>query len=134
MIRSKNIINNCLFIITFLFLINNSYGQTKKDSLNLLDYDTKAKKDKITQKDTTDYFKTVTKWTSVEAIHHWIKNNFEYDFNRAMLLANNSQAKGQTAIYTPQEFWSVKKGVCVDLSRFAYETAKIIDTTTSVKY
>jgi hypothetical protein len=123
-----------LTTIICFYLISNCFGQTIGDRLNLLDYENSSKVTTAIQNSTLSYAKAVSNWTTIEDVNNWIKNSFIYDMNRAKLLANNSKSKGQIPIYTPEQFWVIKKGMCVDLSRFAYETAKSIDSTSYVKY
>jgi len=128
------IIITSFFIIVFLLSLNSCYCQIKGDSLNLLDYDISYPGTRTIEEVETNYFETISKWTTTGEVHNWIRNNFKYDFKRAVLLANNSKSKGQITIYKPEEFWTIKEGICVDLSRFAYETIKVIDSTAHVKY
>jgi hypothetical protein len=70
------------------------------------------------------YEEALTRWSSIEDINAWIGAHFEYDLDRAMQLSENQRAGGhQTAIYTPDQLFSAPRGTCVDLSRFAFETA-----------
>jgi hypothetical protein len=74
-------------------------------------------------------------WKTPEDINAWIASNFSYDMNRSMRLSETQVTQqGQPTIYTPSEFFSIKSGTCVDLSRFAVETLKIINPQYDPKY
>jgi hypothetical protein len=74
-------------------------------------------------------------WKSPEDINAWIASNFSYDMNRSIRLSETQVGQqGQSPIYTPSKLFSVKSGMCVDLSRFAVETLKIINTQYDPKY
>ncbi len=107
-------------------------AQKKTDSISLLDFNEKPKS--IAFSDSLDYHNTIKNWHSIEDVHQWIASNFSYDLDRAMLLANNKKTKTNLAIYNPEEFWKTKKGICVDVSRFAYESLKMIDSSAQVNY
>ncbi|WP_428657267.1 transglutaminase-like domain-containing protein [Runella sp.] len=80
-------------------------------------------------------YEAVTKqWKNVAEVNQWIKANFSYSIERAKQLAENSSTREQTHIYTPAELYQLKKGVCIDLSRFAVETLNRIDTSKDVQY
>jgi hypothetical protein len=76
----------------------------------------------------------ITQWRGIPDINKWIKENFQYDFERAKRLAENSPTRDSTHIYIPSELYTNKKGVCIDLSRFAVEVTKSIDSSKNVKY
>jgi hypothetical protein len=70
-----------------------------------------------------------------EDIHAWIASNFSYDPRRTMRLSETQVAQQEPpAIFTPSQFFSIKAGKCVDLSRFAVETMKIISPQYDAKY
>jgi hypothetical protein len=70
------------------------------------------------------YEEVLTRWSSIEDINAWIGAHFEYDMERALTLSETQRAgDSQTPIYTPDRLFSVPRGTCVDLARFAYETA-----------
>jgi hypothetical protein len=81
-----------------------------------------------------DYTTVVQQWKTVYDVNTWIKENFRYDFTRAKQLAENSAEREKTGIFSPAELYRVKKGVCIDLCRFAVETINIIDTAKHVQY
>lgn len=117
------------FFIAFYSL---SFSQNKK--VELLDYDIQRKSDVKNNTDPTNYTVGISGWSTIKDVHKWIKDNFEYDLDRAMLLANNKKSNSNTAIHTPNEFWTIKKGTCIDLSRFAYETTKLINNSIKINY
>ena len=80
------------------------------------------------------YYEALQNWKTVKEVSNWIAQNFEYDMDRAMQLANNSKTRGKTNIYKPEELFHHKKGVCIDLARFALETIQAIDPAINVKY
>lgn len=74
-------------------------------------------------------------WKTPEDINVWIASNFSYDMNRSMRLSETQVVQqGQPTIYTPSKFFFIKLGTCVDLSRFAVETLKIINPQYDTKY
>lgn len=89
----------------------------KSDTPNLIAYETALKQ-----------------WKTVAEVNKWIKENFRYEIERAKQLAENSAEREKTGIYSPAEFYQIKKGVCLDLSRFAVETTNLIDTSKHVQY
>ena len=82
----------------------------------------------------TSYGKALQQWKTVTAVNDWIKNNFSYDMERAKSLAENGSDRGKVNIYSPDEFYQVKKGICVDLSRFTVETINNIDAFNNTQY
>jgi hypothetical protein len=61
--------------------------------------------------------------------------NFSYDRERAVQLSETRKAENETPpIYSPAEFFRIKTGVCIDLSRFGVETLRSIDPDTDPKY
>jgi hypothetical protein len=74
------------------------------------------------------YAQALQLWHNAEDLNAWIGTKFEYDKSRAMLLSETQRAQsGRLPIYSPEEFFSAPRGVCVDLSRFAVETLRVID-------
>ena len=110
------------------------FGQIGSDSLKLLDYDIDQNEQNISNENLPKYADEISNWTSANQVHDWIEDNFSYDFNRAVLLSNNRKLESQTSIFKPEELWVEKRGMCVDLSRFAVEITKAIDSTAYVKY
>jgi hypothetical protein len=74
-------------------------------------------------------------WKTPADINAWIASNFSYDIRRSLRLSETQVTQqGQLSIHTPSEFFSIKSGTCVDLSRFAVETMKIISPQYVTKY
>ncbi|MHC4638939.1 MAG: transglutaminase-like domain-containing protein [Planctomycetota bacterium] len=113
-----------------------SYGQgTGKEIIELSD----APSSQIDVKETDctsklSYYGALQNWKTVKDVNNWIGQNFEYDMDRAMQLADNSGTRGKTNIYKPDELFHHKKGVCIDLARFALETIQAIDPAIDIKY
>ena len=80
------------------------------------------------------YMTALQQWKTIIEMNNWIGDNFNYDMERAKKMAENSLDRENTAIYSPEEFYQIKKGICVDLSRFAVETINKIDTLKSARY
>jgi hypothetical protein len=81
------------------------------------------------------YEQALQAWKTPEDISAWIAANFSYEMKRAVRLSETQRTKlGQPSIYTPQELFALKAGVCLDLSRFAVETLKAIDPQSDPKY
>ena len=76
----------------------------------------------------SSYEQALLIWRNAEDLNAWIGTKFEYDMSRAMLLSETQRTQsGRLPIYSPEEFFSAPRGVCVDLSRFAVETLRVID-------
>ena len=90
----------------------------------------------VHQPDTSliSYDNALLQWETISDVNIWMKNNFHYDFERANELSENSSTREKTNIYTPLELYQTKKGVCIDLSRFAVETINILDTSIHIQY
>jgi hypothetical protein len=74
-------------------------------------------------------------WKSPEDISAWIGSNFSYDTPRSMRLSETQVTQqNPPSIYTPSELFSIKSGTCVDLSRFAVETLKIVSPQNDPRY
>jgi hypothetical protein len=81
------------------------------------------------------YEQALQVWKSPEDINGWIAANFSYDRARALQLSETQRAKNKRiSIHEPSEFFRIKTGVCVDLSRFGVETLKRIDPSSDPKY
>lgn len=86
-------------------------------------------------KTAASYEQALLAWKTPEDISAWIAANFSYEIKRAVRLSKTQRTKlGQPSIYTPQELFALKAGVCLDLSRFAVETLKAIDPQSDPKY
>lgn len=77
--------------------------------------------------DSINYAQALVLWKSVKEVNQWIGQNFHYDISRAIALGNKRENGPKPAIFSAEELYSIKSGICVDLSRFAYETLKMID-------
>ncbi len=74
-------------------------------------------------------------WQTPEDINAWIAGNFSYDMDRAARLSETQRTKNvQLSVYTPDELFTIKTGVCVDLSRFGVETLRRIDPQSEPHY
>ncbi|MEE9362730.1 MAG: transglutaminase-like domain-containing protein [Cellulophaga sp.] len=82
----------------------------------------------------SSYNVALQQWKTVIQVNDWIKNNFSYDMERAKKLAENGSERGKINIYSPHEFYQIKKGICVDLSRFTVETINKIDASKNAQY
>ncbi len=82
-----------------------------------------------------NYQEALKKWRGLEDLNQWIGHNFKYDMKRAVGLSESKRAKsGRSRIYTPDELFANPHGVCVDLARFAVESAKTIKPTSEPRY
>ena len=80
-----------------------------------------------TQADSINYAQVLKQWKSAKDVNQWIGQNFHYDISRAIALGSKRENGPKPAIYSAEELYSNKNGICVDLSRFAYETIKKIE-------
>lgn len=81
------------------------------------------------------YEHTLSLWKTPEDVNAWIAANFSYDMARAMRLSETQRARNsQFSIYDPADFFNIKAGVCVDLSRFGVETLRRIDPRSDPRY
>ena len=81
------------------------------------------------------YRETLKLWRSVDEINAWISARFEYDVPRAVQLSETQRQQSvRIPVFTPEEFFAVPRGVCVDLSRFAVETLRAVDPGTKPVY
>ncbi len=81
------------------------------------------------------YEQALQVWKTPEDINGWIAANFSYDTARALRLSETQRAKNERiSIHDPSEFFDIKTGVCVDLSRFGVETLRRIDPLSDPKY
>jgi len=93
-------------------------------------------------RDSTAVFKTADTyeqalqvWKTPEDINGWIAVNFSYDRVRALRLSETQRGKNERiSIHAPSEFFHIKTGVCVDLSRFGVETLRRVDPKSDPKY
>ena len=81
------------------------------------------------------YEQALQVWRNPEDINGWIAANFLYDMGRALQLSETQRMQNHRfSIYTPDEFFTTKAGVCVDLARFGVETLRRIDPQSDPKY
>lgn len=81
------------------------------------------------------YEATLKLWRGAEEVNAWIGARFEYDMARAMQLSETQrQRSARMPILEPEAFFTVPRGVCVDLSRFAVETLRSIDPASKPAY
>ena len=121
-----------LFILSFLFTISSLFAQIKNPK-KLFD----SPNDTISNNSIvypTSYNNALQQWSTIIQVNDWIKNNFSYDIERAKKLAENGSDRGKVNIYLPSEFYQIKKGICVDLSRFTTETINKIDPSKNAQY
>ena len=114
-------------IFLLSFLLHACSGEISESTLALSD----APENQLAKRNNSEnsydsYAQTIEKWKTVEEVNAWIGENFRYDMQRAMQLAD-SDRRQKTYIYEPAEVFRNKKGVCVDLARFAFESIKSID-------
>ncbi len=76
----------------------------------------------------SSYAEALQVWRDVDDLNAWIGARFEYDSSRAILLSETQRAKSsRLPIHTPEDFFGAPRGVCVDLTRFAVGTLRVID-------
>ncbi len=131
---TKQTANSVFFFLLCLFLT-----EIKAQTLNgplkkLSDAPDDSSLQRSDTSNITSYEAASSQWKTVADVNQWIKENFHYSVERAKQLAENSAAREKTPIYTPTELYRLKKGVCIDLSRFAVETVNRMDTSKHVQY
>jgi hypothetical protein len=73
------------------------------------------------------YAEALQAWRRPEDVNVWIGARFEYDNARALQLSETQRAGGKAPpIAEAAEFFERPVGICVDLSRFAVETLRVI--------
>jgi hypothetical protein len=80
------------------------------------------------------YSDAIASWKAPDDIARWVRDVFRYDLERALDLAEDSPVRSDTRILTPEETFMAGVGTCVDLCRFAVETMRAIDPTTSTNF
>ncbi len=80
------------------------------------------------------YDDALAKWKTPEDIMRWVRDEFQYDLERALDLAEDRPVRVHAEIYTPRETFDARSGACVDLCRFAVDTLRAIDPATPVNY
>ena len=86
-------------------------------------------------KTAASYAEALQVWHTAEDLNAWIGARFEYDIPRAMLLSETQRSRtGGLPIVRPEAFFAAPRGVCVDLSRFAVETLRVVDAQAKPAY
>jgi hypothetical protein len=122
-----------LFLIFFV-LASSAHATNNEDTKHSDAPSTRGFSQKSIHHQSYSYREALKRWKTARHVNYWIAQNFEYDMQRAMALASNSETRGETNIYRPDELYLYKKGTCIDLSRFAFETIQAINPTVNVKY
>lgn len=126
----KNITTGLLMLLCFGISLQ---AQESKTDIRKLS-DAPEKNTLKLNTDTIQYDKAIKDWKSVEDINKWIGQNFHYDMSRAVALGSKRNDGPKISIFSPNEFFTVKSGICVDLSRFAFETLKKVNPDTEAFY
>ena len=121
-------------LIILLLLASSHFGHAQINLKKLSDSPNDTTYNKASVTYPNSYSKALEQWVTVANVNDWIKNNFRYDMERAKKLAENGSERGKIDIYSPDEFYQIKKGICVDLSRFAVETINSIDASINAQY
>ena len=124
--RSGNIILRVLLLFAFFLLtvqVNIPHGaESFPNGREYPPHSTAAFKAAVS------YEEAIRVWKTPEDINNWITAHVTYDMARALLLSETQRAQNEKiSIYDPSTFFDVKSGMCVDLSRFAFETLRRID-------
>ncbi len=83
----------------------------------------------------SSYGEALKVWRNAGDVNAWIGARFQYDVARALQLSETQRAlNGRMPIPSPESFFSAPNGVCVDLSRFAVETLRVVDPETKPAY
>ncbi len=85
-------------------------------------------------KENIAFSEMLKQWKGIEDINKWIGENFHYDISRAVALGSKRNEGPKIGIFSPEEMFINKSGICVDLSRFAFETLKQIVPETEIHY
>jgi len=86
-------------------------------------------------KDAPSYQEALKLWQNAEDVNAWIGARFQYNMSRAMQLSETQRQKnGRMPILAPEDFFAAPSGVCVDVTRFAVETLRAIDSTAHPRY
>jgi hypothetical protein len=78
-------------------------------------------------------------WKRLEDINAWIADRFVYDRARAVELSESRRLTqgddgARSEVFEPASFYLRPKGVCVDLARFALESARKIEPGAEPRY
>lgn len=126
----KNIISGILALLCIGISLQAQESKSKVLKLS----DAPEKNEIKSKADTISYSEAIGNWKSIEEINQWIGKNFHYDMSRAIALGSKRNDGPKIAIFSPDEFFTVKSGICVDLSRFAFETLKKVSPDTETFY
>jgi hypothetical protein len=86
-------------------------------------------------REAASYSEAIARWRGADDVNAWIGARFEYDLQRALRLSETQRERhGRLPIHAPDAFFAAPKGVCVDLSRFAVETLRRIDSASKPSY
>jgi hypothetical protein len=80
------------------------------------------------------YDDALASWKTPEDIMRWVRDEFQYDLERALDFAEDSPASPAVEVYAPRETFNARSGTCIDLCRFAVDTLRAIDSATPVNY
>ncbi len=131
---TKRVINILFFFMGAFFLTEIKAQTLDRQLKKLSDASNDSTLHHSESPDSISYETALKQWKTITDVNNWIRENFRYSMERAKQLAENSLIREKTSIYTPIELYQSKKGVCIDLSRFAIETINIIDTSKHVQY
>ena len=83
----------------------------------------------------SSYGEALKLWRNAGDVNAWIGAKFQYNAARAMQLSETQRTlNARMPILSPENFFSEPSGVCVDLSRFAVETLRVVDPVTMPAY
>lgn len=81
------------------------------------------------------YGEALKVWQGADDLNASIGARFEYDRARALRLSETQRGRGaRIPIHRPEEFFAAPSGICVDLSRFAVETLRVLDADAKPAY
>ena len=105
--------------------------------------------DPVRVTDAASYQEALRRWRAAEDVNAWIGARFGYDASRAVMLSETQRglseaqrgvsdtqrsARGSLAIHSPETFFASPRGICVDLSRFAVESLRVIEPGAKAAY
>ena len=127
-------ITNILFFLLWTFLTEMKAQTLDEQLKKLSDASNDSTLHQSKTSDLISYETALKQWKTVTNVNNWIKENFRYSIERAKQLAENSPTREKIGIYSPAELYQTKKGVCIDLTRFAVETINLLDTSKHIQY
>lgn len=82
------------------------------------------------------YADALMRWRDAEDVNAWIGAHFRYDLPRALQLSESQRARSEQRlpIHAPAAFFDAPSGVCVDLSRFAVETLRVVEPAAQARH